>query len=135
MDCEKTTVVPKILVVDDQPEILEVAVEVFTEYINAEMTTASDAMSAIELCQKNKFDLILTDQMMPGMLGIDFIKLIRELDGPNKETQIYMVSANTNIIENEVLTIDKVKCFHKSDSFDGMLKTIEKDFAINLKLE
>lgn len=37
---------------------------------------AIDGKQALELCKTNKFDLILTDQNMPIMTGIEFIKAV-----------------------------------------------------------
>jgi CheY-like chemotaxis protein len=42
-----------------------------------QVITASSAKEALELLERQSFDLVLTDQMMPGMSGIELTKLIK----------------------------------------------------------
>lgn len=60
-----------ILVVDDHPEIREYIKELIDdEYI---IRMASDGREALELLQKGKIDLVITDLMMPWMDGYELI--------------------------------------------------------------
>lgn len=66
----------KILVVDDEPDILE-----FLRY-NLEkegftVLTASDGESGLELAEKNKPHLIILDIMMPKMDGVEVCRALR----------------------------------------------------------
>lgn len=66
-----------ILLVDDQPEIIEL----MTDYLEASgytIFTASNAADADQWIQEEKIDLILLDIMMPGEDGFSFCKRIRE---------------------------------------------------------
>ena len=38
-----------------------------------QVTQAASGDTALQLCQTNRFDLILSDWMMPGMNGLDFL--------------------------------------------------------------
>lgn len=68
----------KILVVDDEPDILE-----FLSYnLKREgfsVSLARDGKSAIEVAQKTLPHIILLDVMMPGMDGIETCEKIREM--------------------------------------------------------
>ena len=43
------------------------------------VTEAADGVEALELAQKQNFDLVLTDQNMPRMDGLTLIKQLRQL--------------------------------------------------------
>lgn len=67
---------PKILIVDDEPDILEflrynLEKESFTVF------SASDGSSGLEAAKKHRPDLILLDVMMPGMDGVTVCSELR----------------------------------------------------------
>jgi CheY-like chemotaxis protein len=72
-----------ILVVDDEPSFCSVLSEILRSF-GYFVQQAHDAHHAIELLQRTAPDLILTDVMMPGMDGLDFIRHIRS--DPQKST-------------------------------------------------
>ena len=64
----------KILLVDDEPDILEII-----SYIKSDgylVYTAENGVKAIELAKKVKPDLIILDVMMPEMDGIEACEII-----------------------------------------------------------
>ena len=69
---------PRILIVDDHPEILEEALPGF----GYEITTTLNGAEAFELLQKTdfKFNLIILDVVMPVMNGWEFLKKIKNID-------------------------------------------------------
>ena len=58
----------RVLVVDDEPDNLEVVAETL-EFNGAEVTTASNGQEALELLKTFSANLILTDLSMPVMNG------------------------------------------------------------------
>ncbi len=59
------------LVVDDQPEVLEISGEIF-KTLGYEVIYASTAREALELIESSqRIDVLFTDVMMPGMNGIE----------------------------------------------------------------
>ena len=68
----------KVLVVDDEPMNLIVAEEIFKEY-QMNVKTAQSGAKAIELCEKEDFDLIFLDHMMPEMDGVETLKRLRKI--------------------------------------------------------
>jgi signal transduction histidine kinase/CheY-like chemotaxis protein len=66
----------KILIVDDDNSQL-VMVSEQLKRIGIEGTMCNNPVSAIELLEKETFDMILTDIQMPELNGFEFIKLIR----------------------------------------------------------
>lgn len=70
----------KVLAVDDNRVNIKVISRVLNEY-EMDVTTADNGPKAIELCKNNDYQLILLDQMMPDMDGIEAMKHIREVGG------------------------------------------------------
>jgi len=66
-----------ILVIDDEAELLELE-KIMVERLGYTVTAVGDSSAAVDLFKENpdKYDLVLTDQSMPGMTGVD---LAREL--------------------------------------------------------
>lgn len=73
-----STIRNKILLVDDEPDILE-----FMEYNlkkeSYNVFTAGNGREAIEIAKKEKPDLIILDIMMPEMDGIETCRALREI--------------------------------------------------------
>lgn len=85
----------KVLVVDDN----KVNLTVFAKLIGLSQITPDKAKSGeecIELCKKEKYDIIFLDHMMPGLDGIETLKIITapESDSLNKDTPIIALTAN-----------------------------------------
>lgn len=80
-----------ILIVDDDKDVLRM-LEFGLKKMGPDyqVTTARDTQSAVEQVEKEWFDLVLTDFMMPGMTGIDLARAIRHL---SPDTQIVLMTA------------------------------------------
>ncbi|MBL4668441.1 MAG: response regulator transcription factor [Flavobacteriales bacterium] len=81
----------KILLVDDEPDIIEFLGYNLTKE-GFDVSTASSGKKAIEIAKKIKPDLIILDVMMPEMDGIETCYEIRETEGL-KDTLIAFLSA------------------------------------------
>lgn len=66
------------LVVDDEPMNLMVAEGILRDY-QMEVKTAESGIRALELCEREEFDLIFLDHMMPEMDGVETLKRIRKM--------------------------------------------------------
>ncbi|MCB0281303.1 MAG: sigma-54-dependent Fis family transcriptional regulator [Calditrichae bacterium] len=66
-----------ILIVDDQQEILNSLRRIFQREYN--VLTASDGNEGLQLLQQNQVKVILSDQRMPGMDGVTFLKKANEI--------------------------------------------------------
>ena len=60
----------KLLWVDDEIELLKAHI-IFLEKKGYEVTTVSNGTDAIDLCKEEEFDLILLDENMPGISGLE----------------------------------------------------------------
>jgi two-component system, OmpR family, response regulator MtrA len=68
--------VARILVADDDVDIREL-VEFKLATLGHEIVAVNDGAAAIDACRERKPDLAVLDVMMPGMSGLDAIRVIR----------------------------------------------------------
>ena len=78
-----------ILVVDDEPVQREV-ISGFLRKQGFEVVTADSAERALELFRQDAFDLILTDQKMAGMTGLDLMQAVHTI---NSDTPVILITA------------------------------------------
>ena len=78
----------RILVVDDEPDICQM-IRRYAEHDGYETVGVSDGAEAVAICQKEDFDIIIMDVMMPDMDGYAACRKIRE----NKDIPVLMLSA------------------------------------------
>lgn len=69
-----------VLIVEDEPDVLEVTVELF-RHMNFEVITASNGMDAIDILKRRRdINVLFTDVMMPkGMSGIELGRFTQKL--------------------------------------------------------
>ena len=85
---------PNILVVEDEPAILEL-LKVHLVDAGYEVRAAADAESAHATLKDSLPDLVLLDWMLPGQSGLAFAKQLRA-DPRTKELPVIMVTARTD---------------------------------------
>jgi len=80
----------KILVVDDEENVLaSVKKVIHSKFPDFIIELVNDPADASEKVTNDKFDLLITDLMMPGIDGLELIKKIVEID---KEIKIIMIT-------------------------------------------
>jgi DNA-binding response OmpR family regulator len=84
---------PKLLVVDDEPEIREIVREILQEHFD--VIEAENGKQAIDLAQRNLPDMILMDVMMPEMDGIAATENIRGMLTTRHIPILMLTAANT----------------------------------------
>src|SRR5450830_1762761 len=68
----------RMLLVDDEPNVLKALQRVFRQE-NYQITTAASAQEALELLNKTPFHLMISDYMMPGMNGAELLKQAKSI--------------------------------------------------------
>ena len=69
--------IPTVLVVDDERDVLNVFSEML-KLIGFRVYAVDNTADALNIMNDSKFDLIITDLIMPDMNGLDFIKQLRK---------------------------------------------------------
>lgn len=68
----------RLLLVDDEPDILETVVQLLEVRLPAvEVTPVHNGIDALAELERQDFDAILTDYKMPGMDGAELVRHIR----------------------------------------------------------
>lgn len=112
----------KILVVDDNTLNLKVSTKLFERY-HATIECVDSGFRCLEKIQAGeKYDIILLDDMMPKMSGVETLKKLKQL--PNFSTPVVALTANA---------ITGMREKYISDGFnDYLAKPIEKDEMIRV---
>jgi sigma-B regulation protein RsbU (phosphoserine phosphatase) len=90
----------KILVVDDEPA-LRLLVTRRLAQLGRSAIEAEDGQAAWELFQREHFELVITDWMMPRMSGLDLIRSIR---GAGRPDYTYIIVVTSMSEREYVLT-------------------------------
>lgn len=85
---------------DDEIELLRAHI-LFLEKKGYEVVTVTNGTDAIDQCRQKTFDLILLDEMMPGLSGLETLQKIKEL---SPATPVVMVtkSEEENIMDQAI---------------------------------
>lgn len=65
----------KVLLVDDEPLVADALKRVLHKE-SYEVISAGSAAEALEILSNQSFDIVVSDEMMPGMLGSDFLGVV-----------------------------------------------------------
>jgi len=84
-----------IVVVDDDPFVLELVRLVVAELPAVRVVTFDNATAALQFCETNEPDVIITDYDMPGLSGLELIAAVR-LGRHAAEIPIMMITASGN---------------------------------------
>jgi len=90
--------VKKVLCVDDDAPILEMLRDELTE-MGLEVATAKDGAEGLALYRKQRFDLVITDLLVPKIDGIKLAEAIRAADAT---ARILVITAITHSLEKEL---------------------------------
>lgn len=70
----------KILVVDDEIDMLDLLELIITDRTEYEVVTTNNPLEVPELLKKDFFDLLITDLRMPDIDGIELIEMVKQVD-------------------------------------------------------
>jgi len=116
----------KILIVDDEPDMLKLLSMILKEKTPYEVVTTNNPMEALELAKQGGFDLVITDLKMPGLDGVELLEGIKRID---EDMPVIIITAY-GTIEAATETMRKgafdfiTKPFRK----EQILYTLEKAF-------
>ena len=84
---------PTVLIVDDEPDLLEL-VSLTLSRMNLQARTAADVSSARRLLKSEKFDLCLTDMRLPDGDGLDLVAWIQQ---NRADLPVAVITAHGNV--------------------------------------
>lgn len=90
----------KILFVDDDLSILLLLKKLFGK--KYQVLTAKDGFEALEIVKQHNIDVLVTDQYMPNMLGVELLQQVKAISP--KTTAILLSSSEQKVCEqSEIL--------------------------------
>jgi two-component system, OmpR family, phosphate regulon response regulator OmpR len=131
-----TKATKRVLIVDDEPHVLDVLREIVARFQHGhayEIMTARSVADTLVILQRERFDLILLDMVLPGIgdpslrrQGLDLLKRIRDL---GVTAPVLMMSGDWDTrMEAEVLSAGAVGYLHKPFN----LRDLDRSIALAL---
>lgn len=96
----------KIMIVDDELDIIDVLKRYLNKTKKVEVVINSDSQIALNSIKKENYDLVLTDIMMPIMDGMDLLKSIKEASPSTKVVLMTAYSTQRKKEQSEDLCAD-----------------------------
>ncbi|MEW6052594.1 MAG: response regulator [Nitrospirota bacterium] len=106
----------KILIVDDEPDMLKLLKIIITEKTPHEVVTTNNPLEALELSKRGTFDIVIADLKMPGLDGLGLLKAIKDA---NEDIPVIIITAFGTIESAE-------EAMHKG-AFDFITKPFRKE--------
>lgn len=119
-----------ILLVDDNKMGLAARKHVLEE-LGYQTITASSAHTAVDLFQKNQFDLVITDYKMPDLSGIQLIEKLRTL---RAEVPVILISGFVDVLGlDEQTTGADVVMMKSANEVNHLVRSVNR--LLNRKLK
>lgn len=106
----------KILIVDDEPDMLKLLSLILKEKTPYEVTTTNNPVEAVELAKTGGFDLVITDLKMPGLDGLQLLEEVKKRD---EDVPVIIITAYG--------TIDAATEAIEKGGFDFITKPFKKE--------
>jgi len=120
----------KLLIVDDEPDFLQVIAERLGDR-DFDVMTASNGKDAIKVAKKNKFDLALIDLKMPGMDGTEVLQILKK---KHKFLEVIILTGHDSL--DSAVECTKLGAFGympKPYDMDKLLETLGQAYQTRLK--
>jgi two-component system response regulator YesN len=116
----------RVLIVDDEPLIIETVAQIIEARDNIEIHKASSGKEALHEMRAYKVDLLITDIQMPFMSGLELVKTVRDLW---PDCRIIILSAHADFdYAREAIELDVVSYLLKTDSDEHIVAAIDAAF-------
>jgi len=113
------------LIVDDEPHAIEVIENHLEKFAQFDVVgRCNDAIQAFQLLQQKSVDLMFLDIKMPGMLGTDFLKNLK-----NAPKVIFTTAYSEYAID--AFELNAVDYLLKPISFERFFRAIDKIYQLN----
>jgi len=119
--------VSRILVVDDEPSVRDLTVEILRRSGHRPLGTPS-ARDALELVEQERFDLVVSDVMMPEMTGVE---LVHELRARRHRVPVILMTGGSQDPQRTVnaVKLGATRLLHKPFSQDELRAAVVEALA------
>jgi len=119
----------KILVVDDDPIIRKLLLEVLTND-GHQVTVAKNGLEGLNLARRQPFQLVFMDVHMPKMNGLEALISIRNL---YPEMAVAMMDSYPDQLVRQAVSEGALTCMHKPFDLNEIREVIEEVGSSDLK--
>jgi CheY-like chemotaxis protein len=115
----------RILVAEDSPALANL-LEYILAHAGYQVSLCRNGTQASAVAAQEEFDLILLDQQMPGMTGLEVLQSIRT-QGPNAEKPVFLCTAKTHELDLQQLAVSEriTGIFHKPFSPKKLVESLK----------
>ena len=113
----------KIMVVDDEPSVLE-SFKMILKIKDYEVSAFPDGPSAVSTLEKGKYDIAFVDLKLPGMDGLEVLKKTKEID-PDIEVIIVTAYATESSHANAI-TLGALEYLRKPFLMEEIYELVER---------
>jgi two-component system chemotaxis response regulator CheY len=115
----------KVLIVDDSQVMRAMLVDDLGRrgYI---VDAATGGRSGIEKARNSQYDLVVTDQNMPGMEGLEMVKTLRQMDGYSKIPILVLTTESSEELKAKFRSAGATGWMVKPYSPDRMTNALAK---------
>lgn len=106
----------KLLIVDDEPDMLKLLSMIIKEKTPYEAFTTNNPLEALELAKQGDFDLVIADLKMPGLDGMELLEAIKRVD---EDVPVIIITAYG--------TVESAMEIMQKGGFDFITKPFKKE--------
>ena len=114
-----------VLIVDDEPDILELMEEEF-QSCGSETITAICGNDALKILDSKHIDIVVSDYKMPNGNGMAVLSHVNKM---SKKPVFFFVSGQADVSTEDALRAGAKKLFSKPFDLDDLIKEIEQCFT------
>jgi putative two-component system response regulator len=100
----------RMLIVDDDVANGAVMKRMAMKVFGGEIDIETSAFTAVKACHEKRYDIIVTDYMMPELNGLNFVSIVRGFE-EYKDTPIIMASGSTDPTHFNRIVRHGLDCF------------------------
>jgi CheY-like chemotaxis protein len=115
----------KILIVEDHKDSRDVLVALL-RFSGYQITEAGNGLQALEKARSEKPDLIVMDLQLPGMMGIEAAKILKEDESTAHIPIIAYTALLNETLKEEALKVGMKSYLEKPASMELIKQTIQK---------
>ncbi|MCL4799928.1 MAG: protein kinase [Burkholderiales bacterium] len=123
---------PALLFVDDEERVVNALRALFKD--NYRVVTATSGEQALGMVRRERFHVVVSDQRMPGMLGVDLLREVKAL-APNTVRMLLTGYSDLAAIVGSVNDGEVYRFIHKPWNQDDLMSTVGEAVTIAIALE
>ncbi|MBV8444969.1 MAG: response regulator [Candidatus Dormibacteraeota bacterium] len=123
-----TVTMPRILIADDEPRLVHI-VSMYLSMEGFEVAGAADGLEALRLLEREPFDLVLLDVMMPRCDGIEVLRRMRAEPRTRDIPVLVFTSLSGDADVERARLAGANRLITKPFSLPGLGKVIRSSFA------